>query len=398
MGESTNESIPPEALRELGVVLDARGFPEAWSHGAFLASWAVVAFDEPRSLEGDLKAISRSNRALFELAAKLHEHARRYQETGKPIVEREAVALAERIKNLTPHFDGRADNIAFLAGVCLTLQEGQAAGEVFTVPVRWEAGEAFRVLAMATAALKAAGFADATPARRYRVQSYEAPPERDEAARWWRTVTLAVPAELQFRGPDSALGVRSAEWLHRQCEAVARERARRDFPPGSPASRMYDGGDFAIPIPIPILDPVEPVRDGPPVSVVPAPVEDTIAEYIKRAASCPDHWDALEVAVKVLRQCGQPLGDPLTDWVVQRSGRSNGRKAAKAPAHALRNHAIIAAVRALERCGMKATRNEVSIPNSACDAAAKAFFLTYDTVRGIWKNRLRPGKQGISCG
>lgn len=379
MGESTNESIPPEA----------------WSHGAFLASWGVVAFDEPRSLEGDLNAISRHLRALFELAAKIHEHARRYQETGKPIVEREAVALAERIKNLTPHFDGRADNIAFLAGQCLTLQEGQAAGEVFTVSVRWEAGEAFRVLAMATAALKAAGFADATPARRYRVQSYEAPPERDEAAGWWRTVTLAVPAELQFRGPDSALGVRSAEWLHRQCEAVARERARRDFPPGSPASRMYDGGDFAIPI----LDvPVAPVRAGPAVSVVPAPVEHTIREYIERAASRPAHWDALVNVVDVLTKCRQPLGDALTDWFVQRGNRPDGRKAAKTTAKALRNHAIIAAVRALERCGMKATRNEVSIPNSACDAVAKAFFLTYDTVRGIWKNRLRPGKQGISCG
>ena len=207
MGESTNK-------------------PEAWSHGAFLASWGVVAFDEPRSLEGDLKAISRRLQEPFELAAKLDEHARRYQKTGKPIVEREAVALAERIKSLTLHFDGRDDYIAFLAGRCLTLKEGQASGEVFRVSVVWMAGELTREAA----------------------REWEATEAALKAAGWWRTVILAVPVELRFSGPDSAFGVQSASWLHRQCEAVARERVRRDFPPGSLASRRYDGGDFAIPI------------------------------------------------------------------------------------------------------------------------------------------------------
>ena len=47
----------------------------------------------------------------------------------------------------------------------------------------------------------------------------------------------------------------------------------------------------------------------------------------------------------------------LTDWVVQRGNRPDGRKAAKAPANALRNHAIIEAVRAFERCGIPPTRN-----------------------------------------
>ena len=391
-----NESIPPEArrLRELRVlagVLDARDFPETWSHGAFLASWGVVAFDEPRSLEGDLNAINRHLRELFELAAEIHEHARRYQETGKPIAEREAVALVERIKSLSPHFDGRPDNIAFLAGRCLALQEGQAAGEVFTMSVQWEAGEAIRKYEKATAALKAAGFADAAPARRYRrVPSWEAPPERDEAADWWRTVILAVPAELRYSGPDSAFGVQSASWLRRQCEAVAREIARRDFPPGSPASRMYDGRELAIPI----LDvPVAPVRAGPAVSVVPAPVEDTIREYVKRARSEPDSWDALARVVDVLNKCGQPLGDALGAWNVEalrgECKRPDARKAAKAPAKALRNHAIIAAVRALERCGMKAMTFDRE-PGPACDAVAKAFGefgLQAQTVLNIWKSR-----------
>ena len=338
MGESTNESIPPEA----------------WSHGAFLASWGVVAFDEPRSLEGDLNAISRHLRELFELAAESHE-------PEEPIVEREAVALAQRIKNLTPHFDGRADYIADLAGRCLTLKEGQAAGEVFRVSVVWKAGEAARLWEMATAALK--------------------------AAYWWRTVTLAIPAEFRFSGPDSAFGVQSASWLHRQCEAVARECARRDFPPGSLASRRYDGGDFAIPI----LDvPVAPVRAGPAVSVVPAPDEATIAEYIERAASCPDHWDALACVADVLTKCRQPLGDALGAWNVEVlrtcRRRPDARKAAKTPANALRNHAIIMAVRALGLRGWPATTFDRE-PGPACEVCARVFGLEPATVRNIWKKR-----------
>ena len=378
MGKSTNESIPPEA----------------WSHDAFLASWGVVAFDEPRSLEGDLNAISRGIQELFDLAAKLDEHARRYQETREPIALDDAVALAERIKSLPLHFDGRHDYIALLAGRCLTLKEGQAAGEVFKVSVVWEAGElareAARVCEAAEAVLKAAGFADATPARGCRRVQFEAPPERDEVAGWWRTVILAVPVELQFRGPDSAFGVQSASWLHRQYEAVARERARRDFPPGSLASRIYDGGDFAIPI----LDiPVAPVRAGPAVSVVPAPVENTIREYIERAASCPDHWNALACVVDVLTKCRQPLGDALGAWNVEAlrgRKRPDPRRAAKAPAKALRNHAIIAAVWALERCGMRAMTGERE-HGPACEAVAEAFSgsetLRPRTVLNIWKSR-----------
>ena len=386
MGESTNESM----LRELGVVLDARDFPETWNHGAFLASWGVVAFDEPRSLEGDLEAISRRLQEPFGLAAKLDEHARRYQETREPIAFDDAVALAERIKSLPLPFDGRADYIAFLAGQCLTLQEGQAAGEVFTGCVVWEAGElareAARVWEMASAALKAAGCADATPARGYRRVQFEAPPKRDVAAGWWRTVILAVPVELRFSGPDSAFGVQSASWLHRQCEAVARERARLDFPPGSLASRLYGGGDFAIPI----LDvPVAPVRDGPAVSVVPVPVEATICKYIERAASNLDHRDALTCVVDVLTKCGQPLGDALGAWNVEAlrgRKRPDARTAAKAPAKALRNQAIIVAVRALERFGLRAMTPERE-PGPACDVVREVFGLQAKTVLNIWKSR-----------
>ena len=265
-----------------------------------------------------------------------------YQETGNATIAfDDAVALAERIKSLylSPTFGARADYIAFLAGRCLILKEGQASGEVYTACARLEA---------------------TWPA---------------DWAGQWQDVTLAIPAALQVAGPNATLGVQTVEWLYKRCETLARKLAISGFPPDS----------FAF-----IIDSTPPDRDA--VSVVPAPDEATIAAYIEHAASSPDHWDALEVAVKVLRQCGQPLGDALTDWFVQRGNRQDGRKVKKTPANALRNHAIIKIVRALERCGMKATRHkQFTKPFSACDVIEKVMNgrVTFETARAVWKNRVR---------
>lgn len=292
-----------------------------------------------------------------EIEVEIRRYERRCQETGEPIAEREAGALANRIKNLRlfQPFDGRKDFIKFRAGRCLTLKEGQAAG-------------LFRT---ATASLEA-----------------KRPPAW--AGRRW-TVTLAIPAELQVEGPDAAFGVQTFQWLRERCETLVREIATRGFPPGSPASRMFDGGGFALVgftgSPRSLGSPTSP---GPIVdySLVLAPDEDAIRESIEHAASCPDHWDALDVAARVLRQCGQPLGDALTDWVVQRSNRPNGQKTAKRPRNALRNTAIVEAIEALERCGMKAMTSDRE-PGPACDAVAEAFAseLKPKTVLNIWKSR-----------
>ena len=151
---------------------------------------------------------------------------------------------------------------------------------------------------------------------------------------------------------------------------------------------MFDGGGFAL-----VGFTGSPRWPGPDaVSVVPAPDEDAIRESIEHAASCPDHWDALAYAVGVLCKCRQPLGDALGAWTVEalRGGckRPDARKAAKSPAKALRDHAIIEAVRALERCGMK-VMTYCREPGPACDAVAEAFAgkLKPKTVLNIWKSR-----------
>ena len=285
-----------------------------------------------------------------EIEIEIRRYERRYQETEERIAPDAAGALAKRIKNLRllQPFGGREDFIKFRAARCLTLKEGQAAGEVYAAVARLEV----------------------VNIPRWR-------------GAWW-TVHLAVPAEIQRAGRDATFGVQTVQWLDERCETLVREIAIRGLPPGSPASRMFDGGGFAL-----VGDTGSAKPPGPDaVPVVLAPDEDAIRESIEHAASCPDHWDALDVAARVLRQCGQPLGDALTDWVVQRSNRPNGQKIAKAPANALRDHAIIEAVRALERCGMKAMTSDRE-PGPACDAVAEAFDgkLRPKTVLNIWKSR-----------
>ena len=277
-----------------------------------------------RQAAGASSALANFYREQQNIEIEIRRYERRYQETGNATIAfGDAVALAERIKSLylSPTFGGREDYIAFRAGRCLTLKEGQAAGEVYT--------------AIAKVVV-------------------------NRPAQWagcWE-VTLAIPAALRRAGPDATFGVQTFQWLREHAEPVARGFfIRRDgerFVSAMFASARFGGPDFVF-----IIGLTPPDRDA--VPVVPAPDEATIAEYIERAASCPDHRDALAKVVKVLSQCGQPLGDALGTWNEEalrgRGNRPDGRKAAKAPAKALRNHAIIAAVRALERCGIPPTRH-----------------------------------------
>ena len=263
------------------------------------------------------------------------------------ITEDDAVSLAIRIKDLHLRysFDGRVHYIALLAGQCLKLKDGQAAGEVFTAMVMLKAN-------------------------------------KRHGATLKRIINLAVPAEL-----NAAFGVESFSWLQSRSEDFARDYARKGCKPGSPASRWFDGGDIGFLTDRECLSQPEPGS----IPVVLAPDEATIAEFIKRAASSPDYWDALVKAAAMLLRCRQPLGDALTDWLIEAAGRDRGTKLPKGSKDAkllknvLRKHAIIEAVRALERCGMWATRNEASRSYSACDAVAEAFEMQPVSVMDIWK-------------
>ena len=147
---------------------------------------------------GASSALANFYREQQDIEVEIRRYERRYQETGNATIAfGDAVALAERIKSLylSPTFGGREDYIAFRAGRCLTLKEGQAAGEVYAAHARLEA---------------------------------------TWPAQWrggWLDVTLAIPAELRLAGPDATFGAQTVQWLRERCEPLARELAIRGFPP-----------------------------------------------------------------------------------------------------------------------------------------------------------------------
>ena len=222
----------------------------------------------------------------------IRRYERQYQETGNATIAfGDAVALAERIKSLylSLTFVACADYIAFRAGQCLILKEGQASGEVYAAIARVVVNR---------------------PA---------------EWAGCWE-VTLAIPAALRHAGPDATFGVQTFQWLSKHAEPAARGFfIRRDgerFVSAMYASARFGRPDFAFIIGLPPPD-----RDA--VPVVPAPDEATIAEYIERAASCPDHWDALakvrsvEPVRATARRCAYRLGCPARQparWTEGREG------------------------------------------------------------------------------
>ena len=344
----------------------------------------AIAYTQAADSEGTIERFFREQSAIEIIIRRFESH---HQETGEPISKDDAVALAKCIKDLhlCHPFDGRAHYIAVLAGKCLTLKEGQAAGEVFTAMVM----------------LKAKNPPPAFPERRGPALE--------------RIINLAVPAELfpNIAVPAepcperAAFGVESFSWLQSRSEDFARDYARKGCKPGSPASRWFDGGDIGF---LPDRECLSQPEPGS-IPVVLAPDETNIAEYVKRAPSKADYWDALVKVAAILREHRQPFGDALQVWLIEAAGRNTprpkGTTPAKWPAGVLRNHAIIEAVRALERCGMQATRNrdenwivrahgwkgkrepDYSPPLSGCALVASAFGITERTAISVWDSRTK---------
>ena len=248
------------------------------------------------------------------LEGAIRKQVSRYQETGDPIGESDAVALVRRIKNLylSDTFDGHAAYLNFLAGQCLTLKEGSAMPDEYIT---------------ASAQI-------------------EMPPIV--------SFNLAIPAGL-----DRAFGSESFDWLCSRCESVARGLGQQR----SPSVSFTDHFGF-------VLDPVHHVRgesqlEFEEVPVVLAPNEATIAEYIRRAVPSADrsadYWDALVKAGETLNWSRQPLGDALIAWMLcardRKTIRPDGRKADGKSKNALRGLAFDISIDALNRCGIPPTRN-----------------------------------------
>ena len=296
------------------------------------------------------------------------DRKRRYQENSEAISNEDACALVKRFRDLYLNnsldedvsFDKRIENVFSLTGECLTLREGVGPGGVLTALIR----------------LNIAGSPSEHP-ETWNLTTTEVP--------GWYLIRFAIPGMLVSTFGSSFYSW-FCLWLGCRRENFVRECLSFDHFTFDIATdndiylRLVDGDDSAIKNSRP-----EPGT----IPVVLAPNEDTIAQYIKKAALSPDYWDALVKVAEILREHRQPFGDALTDWLIEAAGRKTkrpkGTKAAKRP-NELRNFAIREAIKALGRCGMTAMTNERE-PGPACVVCAKVFELEPGTIRNIWNTR-----------
>ena len=203
-------------------------------------------------------------------------------------------------------------------------------------------------------------------------------------------VSFAVPAVI-----TDAIGIYYGPWLRTRCEPLAREVAREGFPPGSPSARRFDGGAVSFtafpehrgaPCPLaPMAIPLSLARD-----------EAAIAQCIEHAASRPEYWDAIKKVACILHQCGEDAGSTLRRYAFEVLAdsvpRPSGTKGTR-PKHVIHDHAIIRAVQEVQRDGLKATMNIVTMDNepgrqdSACHVVAEEFGMTYRAVAAVWERR-----------
>ena len=104
--------------------------------------------------------------------------------------------------------------------------------------------------------------------------------------------------------------------------------------------------------------------------------EGWLMELIEGSQASPLDFRALKAALSFLRDNHEPIPSELNEWALQvadgnvepprpRTGRSPYT-------NVVRNELIVKTVQTLVDCGLSATRNEVSEPESACDAVSKA--------------------------
>ena len=274
-----------------------------------------------------------------EVNATIRKHKRKYQDDDKCISKDDALELARRIKALCldKRFSGLDDWRAFLTGQCLTLKP--AGG-----PVR------------------GGGFASAN------VMLLPNP--------GWRKGEVFFPAEL-----ESAFGVQSCAWLNKHLESVLREFVARAT--GESSSRR---GDFAF-----VLD-RNPSPNPAPGSIllVPSPDEDRIADFVRRAPSKIDYWEALWWAAAILIRRRQPLGDALNDWFADAlwglSPKPDGRTRKGAADDMQRDLVPNEVVCVLVDCGLSKGGDFRDTCVSACGIAGEVFEISRDKADpgGAW--------------
>ena len=130
--------------------------------------------------------------------------------------------------------------------------------------------------------------------------------------------------------------------------------------------------------------------------------DNRLSELIEESHSSPLAYQALQKALHHLRETQKPIPDELREWAFDvASGIQPCPKPGRGPkpyGNQVRNEIIVETVRTLVECGLTATRNEASPPESACDAVSQALGmhgvgLAYEGVAKVWSDRNRSSEE-----
>ena len=123
---------------------------------------------------------------------------------------------------------------------------------------------------------------------------------------------------------------------------------------------------------------------------------DKVESLVEESRSSPLAFRALRQVVRRIRETDEPRPPALSEWALDyMTGTLESPKAGpgRSPyTNQVRNAVIVRTIRALVDAGLTATRNEVSAPESACDAVSRALQvhgepLGYAAVAKIWSKR-----------
>ena len=126
-----------------------------------------------------------------------------------------------------------------------------------------------------------------------------------------------------------------------------------------------------------------------------------LRELIEGAQSSPLDFRALQEAVSHLLETQKPIPNELVKWsllVAAGNMTSPNVGPGRSPyTNQVRDALIAQTVQALVDCGLNATRNEASAPESACDAVSEALNahgveLSYAGVAKIWQSSRRQNR------
>ena len=122
----------------------------------------------------------------------------------------------------------------------------------------------------------------------------------------------------------------------------------------------------------------------------------TRESLVEESRSSPLAFHALQRVVDGIRETDEPMPPALSEWALDfATGTLEFPKAGpgRSPyTNQIRNAVIVRTIRALVDAGLTATHNEVSAPESACDAVSRALQvhgepLGYAAVAKIWSKR-----------